>query len=116
LLEAKNIDYSIDIEPSIKNVKLSMSYRQHIYLILKEAINNLIKYSNCTKAYIGVVYYHNVLEITVQDNGVGFDVQSIKYGNGIMNMQQRAKQMNADLLINSRTGEGTKISIRIKIK
>jgi len=116
LLEAKNIDYNIDIAPAIKNIKLSMNYRQHIYLILKETINNLIKYSNCTKAYIGVIYHNNMLEIAVQDNGIGFDTQNIKYGNGIINMQQRARQMKAALLINSRQGEGTKISIRIKIK
>ena len=116
LLEAKNIEYSIEIEPSIKSVKLTMGYRQHIYLILKETINNLIKYSNCTKAYVAVSYHHNAVEITVQDNGIGFDLENIKYGNGIINMQQRAKQMNADLAISSRHGEGTKIRIRIKIK
>ncbi len=47
LFEAKNIEYTITIQENINEVKLPMEYRQHIFLILKEAINNLVKYSEC---------------------------------------------------------------------
>ncbi|HET6721656.1 MAG TPA: two-component regulator propeller domain-containing protein, partial [Chitinophagaceae bacterium] len=56
LFEAKEIDYTISIDDSIHKAKLDMETRQHIYLIMKEAINNLVKYSNCTKACIKVNY------------------------------------------------------------
>ena len=116
LLEAKNIEYTIDVTPAIKNLKLSMSFRRHIYLILKETINNLIKYSNCTKVFIGVLYKDGHLEITVQDNGIGFDASSVHYGNGLLNMKQRAKHMNAVINITSDPGAGTKMNFRVKIK
>ena len=116
LLEAKNIEYTIEVSPAIKKLKISMSYRQHIYLILKETINNLIKYSNCTRVYIGVLYENNCLDITVQDNGDGFDTETVEYGNGIMNMKQRAKYMNAVVKIDTAPGAGTKISIQVKIR
>jgi signal transduction histidine kinase len=45
LFEAKGIDYTIDIQQHVDEVRLPIEYRQHIYLILKEAINNLVKYA-----------------------------------------------------------------------
>jgi len=116
LLEAKNIEYTIDVAPAIKKLKISMSYRQHVYLILKETINNLIKYSNCTRVYIGVLYENGCLEITVQDNGIGFDAEKVVYGNGIINMKQRAKYMNAAIKIETMPGMGTKINMKVKIR
>ena len=50
-----------------------MEYRQHIYLIMKEAINNLVKYSGCTEAKITVDHSGSHLVIFVKDNGKGFD-------------------------------------------
>ena len=58
----------------------------------------------------------NCLVAKIQDNGKGFDASLRCTGNGILNMQQRAALMNADLLIDSGPGEGTNISLRIKIK
>ena len=50
VFEAKEINYKIKLEKIATELRLSMEYRQHIYLIMKEAINNLVKYSNCTEA------------------------------------------------------------------
>lgn len=116
LFEAANIDYRIEIQENIKGTRLPMAYRQHVYLVMKEAINNLVKYAAATEALIVVHYQNNCLLAKIQDNGKGFDASLYCTGNGILNMQQRAALMNADLLIDSRPGEGTSISLRIKIK
>lgn len=116
LFEARDIDYSIDIDDSIRHISLSMEYRQHIYLIMKEAINNLIKYSGCTKASIEMKIEHKILKICIKDNGKGFDQQNITVGNGLLNMKSRADQIQAELEIESVCGVGTKISFSSKIK
>ena len=51
LFEAKNIDHTITVQPNIKDLKLSMEARQHLYLMIKESINNLIKHACCNKAF-----------------------------------------------------------------
>ena len=115
LFEARDIDYTIEIEDGIKLVKLPMEYRQHIYLILKEAINNMVKYAECTKANVRVAYLHGNLDVVVEDNGKGFDVAQQSGGNGLFSIRRRSALMNARVEINS-SSSGTKIHLRVKIK
>jgi ligand-binding sensor domain-containing protein/two-component sensor histidine kinase len=116
LLEAKEIDYTIDIDDSIHNAKLDMETRQHIYLIMKEAINNLVKYSNCTRACIKVKYNNNYLKIEISDNGKGFNQQQIQLGNGIISMKKRAEAINAQMKIDTELNKGTIVSLQTRIK
>jgi len=116
LFEAKDIDYAIDIDKAVAHAKLPMEFRQHIYLILKEAINNLVKYSQATKAAIEVNYSNSVLKIRVSDNGKGFGPGANNSGNGIISMKTRAEMMAANLKIESSINEGTTIRLEVKIK
>ncbi len=116
LFEAKEINYKIEIEEHAKQLHLSMEYRQHIYLIMKEAINNLVKYSNCSEAEIIVNSYHSILRIIIKDNGRGFNSEIQSKGNGLLNMRKRAVEMKATLDIISSTAKGTTISLAVKIK
>jgi signal transduction histidine kinase len=74
LFEARGIDYTIDIAKNIHEVRLPMDYRQHIYLILKEAINNLVKYAHATQAFLEVRFDRQHLTLCVRDNGCGFEL------------------------------------------
>ena len=116
LFEAKDIEYTVDIDKAVDEIKLPMEYRQHIYLILKEAINNLVKYSNATNASIEVNYLSSILKIRVSDNGKGIDNSSMQAGNGLISMKSRAALMKANLKIESNINEGTTIRIEVKIK
>ena len=93
-----------------------METRQHIYLIMKEAINNLVKYSNCTKACIKVTYNNNYLKIEISDNGKGFNQQQIQLGNGIISMKKRAEAINAQMKIDTELNKGTIVSLQTRIK
>lgn len=116
LFEAKEINYNIDIPSNASQLQLSMEYRQHIYLILKEAINNLIKYANCNEAEIKVTHSRSQLSILIADNGVGFNPLIKTKGNGLEGMKKRASQMKAHLSISSNPGKGTTIQLTVKIK
>ena len=116
VFEAKEINYNINIEEVVTGSRLVMEYRQHIYLIMKEAINNLVKYSNCTEASIMVNSHHSQLNVIIQDNGIGFNSDSATKGNGLLSMKKRAKLMNAHLEIISQKAQGTTVSLSVKIK
>lgn len=111
---AKNID--IDLELSRLDTKmLTMEQRKNLYLIFKEALNNSVKYSGTDKIFVSAYNEKNMLTMVVKDEGSGFDLNSIKKGNGIHNIQSRAKAMDGHLQINSNTGAGTEIKLQIVI-
>jgi len=89
--------------------------RRNIYLFCKEAINNLVKHSGASALDFLVSEEKNSLQITIADNGCGFDAAKAINGNGLANMQKRADQINALLSVESANGQGTTLKIIVKI-
>ena len=116
LFEAKEINYKIEIDDSLRHAHLQMEYRQHIYLIMKEAVNNLVKYSDCTEAEMVVSCYSSFLKIVIRDNGKGFEPDKKAQGNGLISMKKRAAEMKSKIEINSKINGGTIITLFVKIK
>src|SRR5690606_41629084 len=91
-----------------------MMARKNLYLIVKEAINNAIKYSNCTELYVRMEMLAQGFRLTVSDNGVGFHIETSPQGdnkaqsdrNGIETTQVRAKDPQGELDIVSAHGQG----------
>jgi two-component system, NarL family, sensor histidine kinase UhpB len=115
MLESKEIDFKFDFSPELENVKIDMGIRRDIYLILKEAINNMVKYSNCKKAKIIADVDNLKINFKIIDNGIGFDLNSDSVRNGQKNMYSRAKKIGADLDIQSEVGKGTEVTLSINI-
>ena len=83
-------------------------------MLFKEAINNLVKYSNATSASFHISLDNKNVKLVIHDNGVGFDTEHALMGNGIKNMKRRAAEIKAQLLIESAAGKGTNIELSFK--
>lgn len=116
LFEAKNIQYEFNFSPQISRLQIDMETRRQIYLLLKEAVNNIVKYAQCTSVKMNIDYRENMLKIHISDNGIGFEEKEAIHGNGIHSMKQRAKWLQADLKIQTHPHAGTHISFSKKIK
>ncbi len=115
VLEARGMDYEIEMDNQIEDINLAPDQRQHIYLIIKEAINNLVKYSKASVAGIRITLHDRWLSVTISDNGIGFNTEERQEGNGLSNMKRRAQKIGAVLEIKS--GQtGTTVWLRTKIK
>ena len=114
LLKAKNIEHTFQADESLNETKLSLESRRNFYLIFKEALNNLVKYSNATRASITLTNENGLIKLAVRDNGAGFDVAQTSKGNGLLNMKARAEEMKAKLKIESGKGNGTNIELIFK--
>jgi signal transduction histidine kinase len=115
LLGAKKIDFEFLADEDVSNMKLSMEVRKNLYLIFKEATNNLVKYSHADRALFSIKGERNNLTMIIQDNGQGFDTKQPTEGNGLNNMKKRAQEMGAEFSINSRPGIGTTIQLKIAV-
>ncbi len=110
MLEVKNIELVFDADEKIKSIKVPLQYRSDLFMIFKEAVNNLAKYSNAHHAWISLYKPNKNFLLEIKDDGVGFDVQNVSKGNGLRNMQERSKNLNGKLDILSGKN-GTKITL-----
>lgn len=115
LLSSKDIAFSIENNLT-KNIELPIEQRRNIYLILKEAINNIAKHSSAKKASLKVNEVENGIQLMIEDNGVGFDKNLICGGNGLNNFKMRANNEDIALSIISGLGAGTRIEIFLDTK
>lgn len=101
--------HSKGIQPVLKTRKLPMHYKRHIVLIFKEAMNNTLKHANCNNTLLAFDYNGNGhLAISFKDDGEGFEIPKVNEGNGLLNIQDRAERINADLEILPQS-EGTAV-------
>ena len=115
VLEAKNIEFTFRVDELVQDLKLDMEARRDLFLIFKEAVNNLAKYSQCRHAAIDIYIQKNKLLLTISDDGIGFDVLHCDGGNGLINMQQRAQSINGKLSIDSKPGAGASIVLEVPV-
>ncbi|HEV7780174.1 MAG TPA: ATP-binding protein, partial [Chitinophagaceae bacterium] len=115
MFDGKAIDGEFDFPPNEPGLALSMTQRRDLYLIFKEAVNNLVKYSQAAHALISVKADAHTIGLIVKDDGKGFDRVNTRMGNGLQNMEQRAKASGAELVIHSQPGKGTTVNLLMKI-
>ncbi len=122
ILDAKDIAYQFVVPETNGDVALSADIRREVYLIFKECINNLVKYSDATEARIEVRIENHALIIKVDDNGRGFDAAQAMNGgasgfggNGLPNMRRRAVDLGGDFAIKSEKNAGTSVRLNVPI-
>ena len=88
-----------------------------IFRIIQEAFNNIIKHSNATLAKLNLHYHSDRLEITVQDNGIGFDIEeaSNSLRAGLKNIQTRIKMLHGAFTVSSKPGHGSTLIFTVPI-
>lgn len=112
--ESKNIALQMQLD-ELDKLKLSMGQRKNIYLVFKEAVNNAAKYSGTEKIEIEVKLINKELLISIKDFGKGFAGNLVKNGNGLQNMQSRAKEMQGKLSVESNINTGTTITLLVPV-
>ena len=99
-----------------QHYRLPMDMSRNLIMIFKEALNNCLKYANAKNVWLDVHFKSKgVLQMVLKDDGQGFDIQTIKKGNGINNMQVRAGRLNGKLYVDSRKEKGTIINLTFKV-
>jgi len=114
--DAKNIRFNTIVSQSFKASRLSLEQRRNLYLIFKEALNNAVKYAECSQIDLILNLKSRFLKMELTDNGKGFDMEKIKRGNGLNNLEKRAKEIDGQITIKSEPGKGTCINLMVVLK
>jgi PAS domain S-box-containing protein len=105
--------YPLKIEQkvAIKESELPKSLKRAIYRISQEAFNNIAKHSQANQARLSLQKNSNTIELIIQDNGQGFElnVDTPRKGLGLSSMRERAEVSGGTFSIQSAQGKGTVI-------
>jgi len=83
-----------------------------IFRILQEAMNNIAKHSRADTVVLGLARKNDRIILTVQDNGVGFDLENCRKGLGLSSMKERAQLSGGIFILESGPGKGTLTEVR----
>jgi signal transduction histidine kinase len=141
LFAASNILCRFKIPIECEAVALAEAARHSLFLAVKEALNNVIRHASATEVKLQMTQANYLdplppspqanwvrgeagreervtiacLEIVITDNGRGFDLNTIRRGNGLTNLHERLKALNGQCHVESQTGKGTTVKFTLPL-
>lgn len=124
LCEAAGSELETRIDDGLKQYQLTAEEKRNTYLVIKEAINNSLKYSGCTRIQLTATENAGQVSISVNDNGKGLakdeagttKIAATGSGNGLKNMQLRCDEIKWKLEIKSAADAGTTVTMIGKLR
>ncbi|MCC9072765.1 histidine kinase [Flavobacterium sp. F-65] len=116
-LANSNAKTDVEFQYLIKKSNVPKHFEIMIYRIIQELLNNALKYANASNILISCSQNKDIFFITVEDNGIGFDITEAKnkQGMGLRNIKNRVAFLNGKLEIESAIEKGTSVYIELKV-
>ena len=115
-LDAAGIALRFTVPEAGADLKLGADLRRQIYLIFKEALNNLVRHAHASRAAIALRVEGAALTLRIEDDGAGFDPTREFDGNGLPGMQKRAAGFGGEVRIESQPGRGAAVTLRVPLR
>lgn len=117
LLTPRDVAFRFESAAADDSVALEPNLRRQLFLIYKEALNNVVRHSGAKQVSVRIDRDGSTLEMVIEDDGVGFDAENRNgasgNGLGLRGMRERAQQLKGSLEVCSRPGEGTRLELRL---
>jgi signal transduction histidine kinase len=107
-----NIEFEFSAPHLASDKRIGAETRREVFLIFKEAVNNIVRHSGCAKAEATLQVDHNTLVLLISDDGRGFDTTLTRAGEGLASMRRRAEKIDGEIDVVSKPGEGSSIRLR----
>ncbi|MGM9483532.1 ATP-binding protein [Roseateles sp. NT4] len=88
----------------------------HVLRLMQEALNNVLKHAQASRVRMVTRHHGSYVEIRVEDDGAGFDLQNIQHGRGLKSQIKRAQRLGGKLRVDSAPGMGTRLSLRLPVE
>lgn len=98
--------------------ELDLATEVTAYRLVQELVSNALKHAKASKITIQLTCFDNILNLIVEDNGIGFDANHLmenSLGIGLKSIQSRIADMQGDFQVDSRIGKGTTVIIDLPI-
>lgn len=106
-----NISHSIHVE-----VVLPPQIVKTLYRVVQEALTNICKYAQATQVQLQLQAMPNLVHLTIEDNGQGFQVEADTDGFGLRGMRERIAALNGEFYLEAAPGSGCRIEVRLPLE
>ena len=116
--EGTSVRCRLDVPEALSSLVLPAAVRHDLFLVVKEALNNVLKHARASEVTVAVSESAGLLEIAIEDNGRGFDAAtsaSSRRGDGLTNMPERMAKIGGGFSLASLPGQGTKLRLTAKL-
>ena len=103
------------IDEDLPDTPCGLGVRRNLLLAVKEAFNNTLRHSGASEVELIIERRTRLLRIVVRDNGTGFDAKTIRPGEGLRNLELRAREAGGQFSLRSNPGGGTTIEFLISL-
>ncbi len=115
LCTARHIDVRFRTPSADRDIGVGANVRREVFLLFKEAVNNMVRHSGCSEADIDFSAEPHQLLLRVSDNGRGFDPGGVNAGHGIRSMHERTEALGGRLDVLSQPGHGTTLVFTVPL-
>lgn len=112
---ATAVQFDFQCTPEASAVTFSSLSGIHLYRSIQEAVNNALKYAQPNRILVQAQRINNSLQIEIRDDGKGFDLENVNFGNGLHNMRKRMEEIGGNLEIKTLTNHGTQILLQLPV-
>ena len=110
------VELSVETPKDCPDTVVSFPFKRHLILFFKEAVHNCARHAQATRVRIAIEIAGPQLQVTVGDNGCGFDPAESSGGWGLANMKKRAKELGGEMELESLPGSGTTITLKVPLE
>ncbi len=112
----KKFKILLRFDDAVKKYPLPVELQLNLYRILQEQLRNIQKYARADLIEVDLLIFNNKLKMTISDDGIGFNVNTVKEGIGLANMKRRAELFSGKFSIDSSRGKGCTVVIDIPLR
>jgi signal transduction histidine kinase len=105
----------LTVPETIPPAQVDFKLRRHLFLVVKEALHNILKHSRAERAEVTIGLSDDSIHITISDNGMGMEISGSPSGNGLLNMRQRVAELKGAFKIQSSPAQGTILRIVVPL-
>jgi signal transduction histidine kinase len=108
----------LEIPDDVPDCSLNSEIRHGLFLVVKEALNNVLKHAQASEVHIHIFIVASTLKISIADNGCGFapdENAPDRKRNGLENMRKRIEGFGGEFSIESQRGGGTRLTLKVKL-
>jgi len=113
---AHRIKFRFSAGGAANDTRVGADTRREVFLIFKEAVNNIVRHSSCSEVEARIGLDRRTLVLEINDDGKGFDREGIRPGEGLESMRRRAGKIGAEIVVLSNPGRGTTIRLKAPLR